>query len=140
MLNLLDSLVALVEALCDVLGESLDLDLFPPLGFVIVKSREDMCLMQLVQTLALRGNLGEQLRDLVRNISPSRRQKVHLNYSVAIIFECAARQQPAPVLGRKAAGGVCVGEAPGGIFGSLVGMMSVRLAVGDVATGIPGQT
>lgn len=131
--------MALVKALCNLLGEPLDLDLFGPLGFVVVKPREDVCLVQLVQPLALRRNLGEEVRNLVRDVGPSRGQEVHLNYSVAIIFECAARQQPAPVLRRKAAAGVGVREAYGGIFGSLVGMMSVRLPVGDVATGFPGQ-
>lgn len=138
-LKLLDPLVALVKALCNLLGEPLDLHLFGPLGLVIVKAREHMRLVQLVETLALRGNLGEEVCDLVRDVRPPRRQKVHLDYSVAIIFECAAGQQPAPIFVRKAAAREGVREASLGIFGSLVGMMSVRLPVGDVATGSPGQ-
>lgn len=89
-LKLLDPLVALVKALCDVLSEPLDLHLFGPLGLVIVEAREHMRLVQLVETLALCGNLGEELCDVVRDVRPPRRQKVHLDYSVAIIFECAA--------------------------------------------------
>lgn len=135
-LKLLDPLVALVKALCDVLGEPLDLHLLGSLGLVIVEAREHMRLVQLVEALALCGNLGEQLCDVVRDVRPPRRQQVHLDYSVAIIFECAAREQPAPVFMRKAAARVGVREAALGIFGSLVGMMSVRLPVGDVATGL----
>ena len=108
MLDLLDALVALVEAPCDVLREALDLDLLVLLGLVVVEAGQDVRLVQLVEPLALDGDLGEELGDFVRDVGPARGQQVHLDHGVAIVLECAAREQPAAVRveGKAAAAGV----------------------------------
>lgn len=137
LLDLLDTSMTVMEALCDLLGELLDLGLLGALGVVVIEARKDMLLVQLLEALALGSDVGEQVSDLVGNVGPAWGKQVHLNYGVAIVVECAGRQQAAAIFVRIVAAGVGIGQGTGprraGSVGSpLRGMVRIRLPVGDV--------
>lgn len=133
-----------METLGDVLRQGLDLPLLGPLGILVVEAREHMLLVQPLQLLALARHVGQQVRHLIRDVGPARREQVHLDYGVAVIMvvggargeqaaavvvgveEDGATSGAAEAVGR---GEVCVAA----IFIAVGRMMGVGLSVGEVA-------
>lgn len=95
--------MAFVEPLSDFLGKFLDLSFLGPLCIVIIEARQHMLLVKLLKALPLDGNFGEKLSYLIGNIGPSWGKQVHLDHGVAIILECAGRQQAPAIVVRIAA-------------------------------------
>lgn len=143
--HLLDPLyaaVAVVEALGDVLRQLLDLALLGLLGVLVVEAGQDVLLVQAFEGLRLARNAGQQVRHLVRYVSPARGQQVHLDDGVAIVV-VGAGQQALLVLGgrRRGIGAAEVGKAGtagAGVTGLLRRVVRIGLAIGDV-TNCRGQ-
>lgn len=96
-LDLLHRLLALVEPVRDLLRQPLNGALLLLPGLLITKPGEQMLLVQLVQPGGLLRDVGQQLRHLLLHVHPTRREQVHLDHGVAVIFETAG-DQPAPLL------------------------------------------
>jgi hypothetical protein len=152
LLDPLDAPVALVEAPCDVLGQALDVPLLGLLGALVVEAGQDVLLVQALELLGAPGDVGEELRHLVGDVGPARRQAVHLDDGVPVVVVVAAREEPAPVRGlvgreehgapgRGGGGGGGGGaEALGGcevcaaaILVPVRGVVGVGLSVGEIS-------
>lgn len=103
LLDALDATVALVEALRDALCQALDLALLGALGLLVVEARQDVFLVQALEGLGLSGDVGQEVRHLVADVGPPRRQQVHLDDGVPIVVVVAPRQQPLGILPRARA-------------------------------------
>lgn len=138
--------MAVVEAARDVLRQLLDIPLLGLLGALVVEARQHMLLVQPLELLRLLGDVGEQVRHLVRDVGPARGQQVHLDHGVAVVVVVAARQEAAPV--RGLVGGEEHGGAGGGAealgAGEVVAtailvpvgrVVSIGLPVGEIAAG-----
>jgi hypothetical protein len=126
----------------NILCQALDLGLLGFLGLIVVEARQYVLLVKSLQVLALCRDVCKELRDLIGYVGPSRWQKVHLNHGVAIVLECAGRQQATAIFRRIGVATASAGDArnrPGGILVPLSGVMSVRLPVGDVASDVDGS-
>lgn len=125
----LDGLLTLLEEAGDGLGDLLNLALLALLDVLVVKARQHMLLVQLVELARLLGNLGEVFGDLVLHVEPARRQQVHLYDSVAVVLEGGAGHEALALLGH--APGVAEAIGGGGAIASLLlGVVRVGLAVG----------
>lgn len=125
-------LLTFLEAPGDGLCQLLDFALLLLLDMLIVESREYVLLVQLVELPRLLRHLGEIVCDLVLDVKPSRWQKIHFDYRIAVVFEGARRHEPETLFGDAPA----VTEAIRGraaIPPSLGWVVRVGLAVGDVA-------
>lgn len=129
----LDGLLALLERLGDVLGKVLDLALLPFLDGLIVEAGQHMLLVELVQLARLLRNVGEGFGDFVLDIEPARRQQIHLNHSIAVVFVGTRGHEPLALLGHAALAEAIGGKA--GIARLLGRVVRVGLAVGDEAVG-----
>lgn len=150
-LDALDAPVAVVEPARDVLRQLLDIPLLGLLGALVVEAGQHMLLVQPLELLRLLGDVGEQVRHLVRDVGPARGQQVHLDHGVAVVVVVAARQEAAPV--RGLVGGEEHGGAGGGAealgAGEVVAtailvpvgrVVSVGLPVGEIAAGRSGRS
>lgn len=146
-LNTLDTTVAVMEALGDILRHALNVLLLGALRLLVVEAWQHMLLMQALQLLRLARNVGQDVCDLVGDVGPPRRQQVHLDHGVAIVVVVgrSGGQQAAPVVvcikeHRGAGGGAkALGRAVGaGIFVAVCGMVGVGLSVGEVAGEVRG--
>jgi hypothetical protein len=138
--------VAIVEALGDVLRQPLDIPFLGLLGPLVVEARQHMLLVQSLQLLRLLGHVGQQIRHLVCDVGPARRQQIHLDDRVAVIVVVAAREKAATV--RGLVGGEEHGGTGGGAEALSAGevvatailvpmgrVVSVGLPVGEIAVG-----
>ncbi len=122
-LDPLDSFLAIVKATGDLLGRSLDCDLFLHLHILVIEPRQNVLLMQLLQLSRLVSYCPEKLCHLVLNVDPSWWQQVHLNDSISVIIEGPRRHEATPLLGLRslvceAIGGRTYEPSPfGGIMG-----------------------
>lgn len=138
--------MAVVETAGDVLRQPLDIPFLGLLGALVVEARQHMLLMQPLELLRLLGDVGQEIRHLVRDVSPARRQQVHLDHRVAVIVVVAAREEAAAVRGlvggeeHGSAGGGAEALGAGEIVATAIlipmgGMVSVGLPVGEIAAG-----
>lgn len=133
--------MAVVEALCDLLRQQLDLAFLGPLCLLVVEPGQHMLLVQALELLALAGDVGEDVGHLVRDVGPPRRQQVHLDHGVSVVDVVRPlRQEAAPVfVGREehaarvdsssAAAEAVAGGTRRSIPGALCRVVRVRLPV-----------
>lgn len=144
LLDPLDAAVALVEPLGDVLRQALNVPLLGLLGALVVEAGEHVLLVQALELLALAGDVGEEVGDLVGDVGPARGQQVHLDHGVAVVVVVPAGEEAPPVrglVGREengAAGGgaeaLGLGEGcAADIFVPVDGVVGVGLSVGEVS-------
>lgn len=144
LLDTLNTSVAVVEALGNILCQTLDLPLLGPLGVLIVEAREYVLLVQPLQFLALACYIGQQICHLICNVGPAWREQVHFDHSITVIVvvgRAGGEQAAAVVIGVEehgAAGSVAEAVSRGqvctaAIFITMSRMMCVGLSVGEVA-------
>lgn len=85
--------------------------------------------MQLVELARLFRYLRQVLGDLVLHVEPARRQQVHLNHRIAVVFVGTRRHEPLPLLGHAPAVAEAIGAGPA-IARLLLRVVRVGLAVG----------
>lgn len=144
--------MAIMKTLGNLLRQALDVPLLGPLGFLVVEPGQHMLLVQALELLRLARDVGQDLRDLVGDVGPPRRQQVHFYHGVAVVVVVgrAGGEEAAPVVVgveedrgarrcRAAAEAVGRRRAVGaGIFVAVGGMVGVGLAVGEVAGEVRG--
>ena len=67
--------------------------------------------MQSFQFLALARDVGKELRDLVRDVGPTRGEQVHLDYRITVIHVVGARRQETPSILVRREQHPCAGSA-----------------------------
>jgi hypothetical protein len=92
-----NALLAVMEGGGDLAGQALNLAL---LGApVVIKARQDVLGVQLVELCALARNVGEEVCDLVRDVSPAGGEEVHLNDGIIVeVGGGGGEQEAAPLL------------------------------------------
>jgi hypothetical protein len=127
---------------CNILRQPLNLPLFPPLRILVIKPRQHMFLVQLLQLLRFRGNASEELSHFVADVGPAGREKVHFYYGIAVVFECGRGHETAGFFKAAEAAAEAVGvaiAAGAAIAGFLGWVMGVGLAVGDISVVLVSQ-
>jgi hypothetical protein len=85
-LDAFDSLLAALKGTGDFGCEFLNLPLLLLLDGLVVEPREDVLRVQLVQLGRLEGDFFQHVVDLVLDVDPARRQQVHLDHGISIVF------------------------------------------------------